>query len=262
MTRIGANSRGDAHCAIRREMSCITHPASPGARRNPFSGSPCDGRSRRTAMTFHADAYVPEACPSSDSPATAFKRSDVCTIRLTPRHGGGVREVAVRYALYGAAGAPVVVVQGGISANRNAAAREDDAGWWEPVVGDDRAVDTRRFRVLSIEWIDRASIRRPDVRRPARDRQRRPGRCDRRALARARHPSPPRVRRRFVRRDGRPRVRGAASTAPAQARRDRRRAPCASARDRRAQPAARDRASLGSATATCAPASTSRAGSR
>ncbi len=112
-------------------------------------------------MTFHADAYVPEACPSSDSPATAFKRSDVCTIRLTPRHGAGVREVAVRYALYGAAGAPVVVVQGGISANRNAAAREDDAGWWEPVVGDDRAVDTRRFRVLSIEWIDRASFGAP-----------------------------------------------------------------------------------------------------
>jgi len=112
-------------------------------------------------MTFHAEAYVPDACQTPDAPATAFESSDACTIRLTPRHGAGVREVRVRHALYGAAGAPVVVVQGGISAGRNAAARNADAGWWEPVVGDDRAIDTRRFRVLSIEWLDRAAFGSP-----------------------------------------------------------------------------------------------------
>jgi homoserine O-acetyltransferase len=112
-------------------------------------------------MTFHAEAYVPEACPCPDAPATAFDRVDGCTIRLTPRHGTSVREAQIRYALYGAANAPVVVVQGGISANRNAAARDGDAGWWEPIVGDDRAIDTRRFRVLSIEWLDRTSFGAP-----------------------------------------------------------------------------------------------------
>ena len=112
-------------------------------------------------MTFHAEAYVPESCPAPDAPASAFERADGCTIRLTPRHGAGVREVRVRYALYGAAGAPVVVVQGGISASRHAASRDGGAGWWEPIVGDDRAIDTRRFRVLSIEWLDRAAFGSP-----------------------------------------------------------------------------------------------------
>lgn len=109
-------------------------------------------------MTFHAEAYVPDACPCPHAPATASDHVDACTIRLTPRHGRGVREARVRYALYGADGAPVVVVQGGISANRNAATRDADTGWWEPIVGDDRAIDTRGFRVLSIEWLDRTSF--------------------------------------------------------------------------------------------------------
>jgi homoserine O-acetyltransferase len=120
-----------------------------------------DGRSRRAVMTFHAEAYVPDARPYPDSPASAPERSDVCTIRLTPRHGSGAREARVQHALYGASDAPVVIVQGGISANRHAAARDDGAGWWEPIVGDDRAIDTRRFRVLSIEWLDRTSFGAP-----------------------------------------------------------------------------------------------------
>lgn len=112
-------------------------------------------------MTFHAEAYVPDPCPCPESPATLANPVDACSIRLTPRHGTGVCEARVRYALYGAADAPVLAVQGGISANRNAAARNADAGWWEPVVGDDRAIDTRRFRVLSIEWLDRAAFGSP-----------------------------------------------------------------------------------------------------
>jgi homoserine O-acetyltransferase len=64
----------------------------------------------------------------------------------------------VRYALYGAAGAPVVAVQGGISATRHAGAHDGHAGWWEALVGPDRAIDTERYRVLSIDWIDRAAL--------------------------------------------------------------------------------------------------------
>ena len=108
-------------------------------------------------MTFHADAYVPELDPRTDPPASGARPTDdgERLVRLAPFHGGGRREVRVRYALYGAAGAPVVAVQGGISATRFAGAAGGNDGWWEALVGPDRAIDTRRFRVLSIEWLDR-----------------------------------------------------------------------------------------------------------
>lgn len=55
----------------------------------------------------------------------------------------------------GPADAPVVIVQGGISAGRHVAATRVDprAGWWEPMVGPGRAVDTTRFRVLSFDFL-------------------------------------------------------------------------------------------------------------
>src|SRR5690349_12283169 len=48
----------------------------------------------------------------------------------------------------GKSGAPVVVVLGGISANRDA------RGWWPGVVGDGCPVDTREFRVLGADFLD------------------------------------------------------------------------------------------------------------
>lgn len=52
--------------------------------------------------------------------------------------------------------APLVVVLGGISATRHVTATHDDAatGWWQDVVGPRRAIDTTRFRVLSIDYLD------------------------------------------------------------------------------------------------------------
>lgn len=112
-------------------------------------------------MTFHADASIPELDSCTDTPPAARPRpadAEECFVRLTPRHGGGCRPVRVRYALYGAAAAPLVIVQGGISATRHAAARHGDSGWWDALVGPERAIDTRRFRVLSIEWLDRTDL--------------------------------------------------------------------------------------------------------
>jgi homoserine O-acetyltransferase/O-succinyltransferase len=111
-------------------------------------------------MTFHADACVPE-CESYSAPVPVASRPahDVARIvRLTPFHGDDARDVRVRYALYGAADAPVVVVQGGISANRFAADAGGETGWWPAIVGADCAIDTRRWRVLSIDWLDRADL--------------------------------------------------------------------------------------------------------
>jgi len=111
-------------------------------------------------MTFHAEAFVPDANPSLDSPPTSHWKSlsDERVIHLAPRHGDGARDVRIRYALYGAAGAPVIAVQGGISATRCAGSIDGNVGWWDAIVGPDVAIDTRRFRVLSIEWLDQADL--------------------------------------------------------------------------------------------------------
>lgn len=80
-------------------------------------------------------------------------------IRLNPKHADGAREVRVRYALHGAVDAPVAIVQGGISANRDVVTTASgSAGWWNAFVGPGRALDTRKLRVLSIDWLDLADL--------------------------------------------------------------------------------------------------------
>lgn len=61
----------------------------------------------------------------------------------------------VTWELVGPAEAPLVVVLGGISAGRHATSTPADPrpGWWEALVGPGRAVDTTRFRVLSLDWV-------------------------------------------------------------------------------------------------------------
>lgn len=67
------------------------------------------------------------------------------------RHG-----VMPRYEIVGPERAPVVVVLGGISATRHPCPTPADPspGWWADVVGDDRAIDTTRWRVLGVDWLD------------------------------------------------------------------------------------------------------------
>ena len=56
--------------------------------------------------------------------------------------------------------APLVIVQGGISAGRHAAASAGDPspGWWEELVGPGKAIDTARFRVLATDWLGGGGI--------------------------------------------------------------------------------------------------------
>lgn len=83
-----------------------------------------------------------------------------CRIRLAPRFGDGGCEVGVRYLWAGAPGAPSVIVQGGISADRDvcATAGHPAPGWWEVLVGGGRAIDLDRVRVLAIDWLDADDI--------------------------------------------------------------------------------------------------------
>jgi homoserine O-acetyltransferase len=60
------------------------------------------------------------------------------------------------YELAGPPDAPVVIALGGISAGRHVAATPSNAapGWWEGVAGAGRALDTRRYRILGVEFLD------------------------------------------------------------------------------------------------------------
>jgi homoserine O-acetyltransferase len=66
------------------------------------------------------------------------------------------RARAPRYELVGPAGAPVVVVLGGISATRHVTSGDDDSspGWWDDIVGCGRAIDTTQCRVLGVDFLD------------------------------------------------------------------------------------------------------------
>ena len=57
--------------------------------------------------------------------------------------------------IVGTRGAPVIAVLGGISASKHVTSSPLDAslGWWEDVVGPGRAIDTRKFQVLGIDYV-------------------------------------------------------------------------------------------------------------
>lgn len=101
-------------------------------------------------------AAEPRCCPPS-----AFVASTPCAARMGEftfehvlRHAG-VQRVTLRYELVGPHDAPVVFVAGGISAGRHLAAHAADPtrGWWEAQVGEGRALDPTRRRLLSFDWL-------------------------------------------------------------------------------------------------------------
>lgn len=66
--------------------------------------------------------------------------------------GESLRHAKLAWQCSGPADAPLVVVLGGISAHRRACA-PDGRGWWQEQCGEGRALDTLRYRVLSIDWL-------------------------------------------------------------------------------------------------------------
>ena len=73
---------------------------------------------------------------------------------LATRHAG-TRKLRLAYELVGPAGAPVVVVAGGISAHRHVAANAVDAssGWAEGLTGAGRAIDPSRQQLLAFDYV-------------------------------------------------------------------------------------------------------------
>lgn len=76
-------------------------------------------------------------------------------LRLCPVYATDPVEAGIRFCLHGDANAPVVVIQGGISAHRDVcdSATATAAGWWSDLAGPARAIDTARWRVLAIDWL-------------------------------------------------------------------------------------------------------------
>jgi homoserine O-acetyltransferase len=101
------------------------------------------------------------------TPARLEPRRDMLTAQrstrqllLNPRYGHGPVTVDLRYLWCGAADAPTLIVQGGISASRDAVGLDGDApaGWWQDLIGPGNAIDLDQYRVLAIDWLTPAEL--------------------------------------------------------------------------------------------------------
>lgn len=86
----------------------------------------------------------------ADAAATVVDGILTLPTPFTLHHGDRLDDPRAAYRLTGPADAPVVAVLGGISAHRFLTA---PGGWWSEVVGPGRGVDTRRYRVLGIDYL-------------------------------------------------------------------------------------------------------------
>jgi homoserine O-acetyltransferase/O-succinyltransferase len=71
--------------------------------------------------------------------------------RFALHHGGELPGARVAWRCVGPADAPVVLAVGGISGHKRVGF--EDNGWWSPVVGEGRALDTTRYRALGIDYL-------------------------------------------------------------------------------------------------------------
>ena len=120
------------------------------------------------SLAVASEALEPLPCvaPHAAPPRAPFAcQRGTRTLRVTPCYGEGAVEAAVRYLWVGAPGAPTIIVQGGISADRDVCASPDHlvAGWWEAQVGAGRAIDLDHVRVLAIDWLDADDLKAPSV---------------------------------------------------------------------------------------------------
>lgn len=136
-----------------------------------------DGTDNQFAFStsrYHARPLVISGPGAGPSVTAAGIVSDILQLASTrrPRRRGAASPATVvaapvtpAFEISGPPDAPIVVVLGGISAHRHVVSTPEDAtpGWWEDVVGRGRAIDTTRFRVLGIDFLDggRASDGRP-----------------------------------------------------------------------------------------------------
>jgi homoserine O-acetyltransferase len=104
---------------------------------------------------------LPEAVvsPAPRSAADLTEQRGTRRVSFTPKYGSDAVQVDVHYLWCGAPHAPTIIVQGGISADRDVCiGRERGAGWWQELVGRGAAIDLDHCRVLSIDWLVPADL--------------------------------------------------------------------------------------------------------
>lgn len=107
----------------------------------------------RPVLPRHATGATAAGAPVAGSCAAEARRGDIaCTLALGH---AGTRTLRVRYECVGMPGLPVVLVAGGISADRHVASSGafPARGWWEDLAGAGRALDPARRRLLAIDWL-------------------------------------------------------------------------------------------------------------
>jgi homoserine O-acetyltransferase len=110
-----------------------------------------------SAPASHAASPIPslplQSRDAGYGPVADARRGTVhCTLAL---RNAGTRPVALRHELIGDPSLPVVLVAGGISADRHVAASVDfpQPGWWDAQAGAGRALDPSRHCLLAIDWL-------------------------------------------------------------------------------------------------------------
>ncbi|MGH8109369.1 MAG: homoserine O-succinyltransferase MetX [Arenimonas sp.] len=98
--------------------------------------------------------HSPSRAATHAADTTSRALRDSFSTRLALRHAGE-RDVSIAYEWQGNPNAPVIIVAGGISANRHVSLSTEylERGWWEAQVGPGQAIDTQRFRILAINWL-------------------------------------------------------------------------------------------------------------
>jgi homoserine O-acetyltransferase/O-succinyltransferase len=74
--------------------------------------------------------------------------------KALPLHfGGRLDNVRIAWRLVGDPAAPVIAALGGISAGRCVVDTGAEKGWWGDIIGPGRALDSRRYRILGIDFL-------------------------------------------------------------------------------------------------------------
>lgn len=107
-----------------------------------------------SAQLVHFPTVTPRSPEPSVRPSLTRQRGSR-RLELTPVYGREPVAVEVSYLWCGAADAPTVIVQGGISADRDVFAPpgSEKDGWWQSLVGEGCALDLNCHRVLAINWL-------------------------------------------------------------------------------------------------------------
>lgn len=100
---------------------------------------------------------MPETEPAqAAAPVTC---GEIMLPAFSARYADRAGRLAVRYRCTGPQTLPAVAVLGGISANAAVTAQPDGSpGWWSDQVGPGLGVDTRRYRVLSFDYVTSRSL--------------------------------------------------------------------------------------------------------